>query len=114
MSDTTFVDPFNTLSFTKDQSSLLGTDSLSTGSNIFEEYAKSLSGAVANVATPQTIPASSDTASGPSTSTSATTSGSGFDLGDWFGRGVIVVLGFIFVGVGLNMFKSGTVAVPKI
>lgn len=41
--------------------------------------------------------------------TSGVTSGS---IGDYFLRFVIVVLGFIFVAVGLNMFKPGLVPNP--
>lgn len=33
-------------------------------------------------------------------------------LADYFFRGVIIILGFIFVAVGLNMFKPGLVPVP--
>ena len=42
---------------------------------------------------------------------SGTASGS---LADYFFRGVIIVLGFIFVAIGLNMFRPGTVPVPGI
>lgn len=35
-------------------------------------------------------------------------------LADYFLRGVIIVLGFIFVAIGLNMFRPGTVPVPRI
>jgi hypothetical protein len=41
---------------------------------------------------------------------SGVTSGS---LADYFLRGVIVVLGFIFVAVGLNMFRPGVVPDPR-
>lgn len=33
-------------------------------------------------------------------------------LADYFVRAVIVILGFIFVAIGLNMFKPGIVPVP--
>ncbi|MDE2020007.1 MAG: hypothetical protein KGJ13_06715 [Patescibacteria group bacterium] len=33
-------------------------------------------------------------------------------LADYFFRAVIVILGFIFVAIGLNMFKPGLVPVP--
>lgn len=33
-------------------------------------------------------------------------------LGDYFLRGVIIVLGFIFVAIGLNMFRPGIVPNP--
>ena len=122
MSDTTFIDPFNTLSTDKDQSSLLGTPA--TG-NIFTDYASHLAGSadlyaaakslgISSPATPSGT--STDTATGPDTSTSAATSGGGFldSVGDYFGRGVVIILGFIFVGVGLNMFKQGTIAIPRV
>lgn len=40
---------------------------------------------------------------------SGVTSGS---LADYFLRGVVIILGFIFVAIGLNMFRPGTIAVP--
>jgi hypothetical protein len=33
---------------------------------------------------------------------------------DYFLRAVIIILGFIFVAVGLNMFRPGTVPVPRV
>lgn len=38
------------------------------------------------------------------------------DLGHWFVRGVVIILGFIFVGVGLAMFKQNIVpiSIPKV
>lgn len=35
-------------------------------------------------------------------------------IADYFVRAVIVILGFIFVAIGLNMFKPGLVPVPGI
>ena len=35
-------------------------------------------------------------------------------LGDYFARAIIIVLGFIFVAVGLNMLRPGTLPVPKL
>jgi hypothetical protein len=47
----------------------------------------------------------------PSLPSNTPTAGS---LADYFARGIIVVLGFIFVAVGLNMLRPGTVSVPKV
>jgi hypothetical protein len=33
-------------------------------------------------------------------------------LGDYFARAIIIVLGFIFVAIGLNMLRPGTVPTP--
>lgn len=38
----------------------------------------------------------------------------GFDISGWFSRAVIVILGFIFVGVGLSMFRSGNTVIQTI
>lgn len=117
MATTNFIDPFNTLDTNKDQSSLLGTSAsnspfgtaATTGENIFENYAKSLGQSSIGTAAPTTPDASASADTG----TAASGTGS-FDIADWFARGVIVVLGFIFVAVGLNMFKPGLITVPKI
>jgi hypothetical protein len=34
-------------------------------------------------------------------------------LADYFARGIIVILGFIFIAVGLNMLRPGTVPLPR-
>lgn len=33
-------------------------------------------------------------------------------LADYFARGIIVILGFIFIAMGLNMLRPGTVPMP--
>jgi hypothetical protein len=43
--------------------------------------------------------------------TSSITAGS---LGDYFARAIIVILGFIFVAVGLNMLRPGTIPLQKL
>lgn len=35
-------------------------------------------------------------------------------LADYFARAIIIVLGFIFIAVGLNMLRPGTVPVPRV
>lgn len=54
------------------------------------------------------VPSNAAAGSQPATS-SGVTSGS---LADYFFRGVIIILGFIFVAIGLNMFRPGLVPVP--
>ena len=70
--------------------------------------------------TPITSPTSSTaTPSTPSITVtpSGTEAGSTVAAGSWqdyFLRGVIIILGFIFVAVGLNMFKPGLVPHPEV
>lgn len=35
-------------------------------------------------------------------------------ISDYFVRAVVVILGFIFVAIGLNMFRPGTIVVPAV
>jgi hypothetical protein len=43
-------------------------------------------------------------------SPNAPTAGS---LADYFARAIIIILGFIFVAIGLNMLRPGTVPLPR-
>lgn len=58
--------------------------------------------------TVQTNPTANATGSSPS---SGLAPGS---LADYFARAIIIVLGFIFIAVGLNMLRPGTVPVPSL
>jgi len=60
--------------------------------------------ATPNTAGTTTAPAAITPAAGPS-------SGS---LADYFARAIIIVLGFIFIAVGLNMLRPGTIPTPRI
>lgn len=55
---------------------------------------------------------SSTTTNPTGTTAPATSSITPGSLADYFARTIIVVLGLIFVGVGLNMLRSGTVPMP--
>ena len=57
------------------------------------------------------VPSNAAATAQPVAASGGVTSGS---LADYFLRGVIIVLGFIFVAIGLNMFRPGTVPVPGI
>jgi hypothetical protein len=48
------------------------------------------------------------------TISSAVSGPSAGSLADYFARAIIVILGFIFVAVGLNMLRPGTVPTPRI
>lgn len=44
-----------------------------------------------------------------------TTGSSGIVTGSWFDyfmRGVVIIVGFIFLAIGLNMFRPGTIPMP--
>lgn len=61
-------------------------------------------------------PANSTSSTGtPATSATGGTTWSG-KIGDWFVRGAVVVTGFIFVAVGLSMFKgeSASAAIGRV
>lgn len=74
----------------------------STGGNV----AGSGGNAGAALTTPQATAA--PTAGAATTSSGVVTGG----IADYFLRGVIIILGFIFVAIGLNMFRPGTVPNP--
>ena len=62
--------------------------------------------------TPNTSAANPNANATPSTPTSTgPTQGS---LADYFARAIIIILGFIFVAVGLNMLRPGTVPLPRV
>lgn len=74
--------------------------------------ASSLAGVVANGAPAWAIGTPSNAVAGsqPAPSSGVATG----SIADYFLRTVIIMLGFIFVAIGLNMFRPGTVPVPRI
>lgn len=80
----------------------------STGSVVSQGGANSSSGATPTGA-PLTVAALNAQNVNPTTQ-SGVVSGS---IADYFLRGIIIVLGFIFVAIGLNMFKPGIVPDPR-
>lgn len=62
-----------------------------------------------SAATTATAPIAQASVAPPAPAANAPSPGS---LADYFSRAIIVVLGFIFVAVGLNMLRPGTVPVP--
>lgn len=64
--------------------------------------------AVAPTSPASAVPSNAQASAQPAPA-SGVTSGS---IADYFYRAVIVILGFIFVAIGLNMFKPGIVPVP--
>jgi len=83
-----------------------------SGSTLFNGIQGSTLSAPAATSTPNTaqaIPLNIGTIS-PTQYGSGPQAGS---LADYFARAIIIVLGFIFVAIGLNMLRPGTVALPK-
>lgn len=75
---------------------------LSSGSGVGQA-----GGAITQGAGPSYTPANDPSSPAPA-------GGVGFaqgSLADYFARAVIIILGFIFVGIGLNMLRPGTIAV---
>lgn len=66
-------------------------------------------GAAATPATSATNPAANASATAAANPTSGPVAGS---IADYFARAIIIILGFIFIAVGLNMLRPGTVPVP--
>lgn len=81
------------------------------GATLFPLSSGATGSAPAGTSTPNTAAANpvGTSAITPPATASSISPGS---LADYFARGIIVVLGFIFIAIGLNMLKPGLVPMP--
>ena len=82
------------------------------GSTISQGIQGATISAPASTSTPNTT--QTTPSSNPANASAGTAGGgpAGGSLADYFARAIIIVLGFIFVAVGLNMLRPGTVPLP--
>lgn len=97
------------------QSALAGGPEALTNGNAFDENFATLRGTVSGSPTiastaaalsqtASTLGGASTTANAAGTTPAASTTGS---ISDYFIRAIVVILGFIFVAIGLSMFRHG-------